>query len=379
MKGLKEGFTTGTCATAASMAAVELAANGILPSKVLVPLPPFRDGSPTSFMPVKASSGSRDIPPAYKIEGIGDPLAYAGVVKDGGDDPDATNGAVIVATLYAVKDPKSLDTNAGREGSILLHGGFGVGVVTRPGLPVDVGEAAINPVPRQQIHFALRSMKSALAGLTAPLAVVISVPDGEKLARNTLNSRLGIIGGISILGTHGIVKPFSSEAWMETVKSCLRIADPSLPIILSTGRRSEKALMTLYPELPRQSFIQAGDLVAFSLAEAAKKAPINIIWGAFFGKLVKMAQGLPDTRASRGELDLGWLASLHTSRDPEIAKEIAEVASARRALEALQSSPRGEETIMEILRLAKSRARGWAGREVAIHLFHENGEELARL
>lgn len=378
MNGLREGVSTGTCAAAAAMAAAELAATGFLPSRVPAPLPPFKDGEPSSFLSVPIHSGTLRPVDAERPPCLGAPLAEACVVKDGGDDPDATHGAEIRATLLPVLDPLMAKPNAGRRGDIFLYGGAGVGVATRSGLPVAAGEAAINPVPREQIHFAVNSLREALARLPSPLAVIISVPDGEERARDTLNSRLGVMGGVSILGTHGIVRPFSAEAWTETVKRCLAMADPDRPIVFSTGRRSEKALTAIYPDLPQSSFIQAGDLVAFSLAEAARRPPGLIAWGAFFGKLLKLAQGFPDTRASRGALDLAWLARLHEPREPRIAREIAASTTARNALEILLASPRGKATIDEIPRLAKLQAQRWAGREVVVHLFHENGEELAR-
>ncbi|MDE5832069.1 MAG: cobalt-precorrin-5B (C(1))-methyltransferase CbiD [Desulfovibrio sp.] len=378
MNGPREGRTTGSCAAAAALAALR-ATEGEAPSRdVQIPLPPFVDAAPT-LLTVPVSSAERLDGAAPYNPSLGCPMARAVVIKDAGDDPDVTHGAPIVATIYAGGDPLSLKTNAGKLDDVYLHGGPGVGVVTKSGLPVPIGEAAINPVPREQIRRALRMASASLSKLPPPIVVEISIPDGETLAKNTLNSRLGIVGGVSILGTYGIVRPYSAEAYKETIRRCLAAADPALPIVFSTGRRSEKALTRSYPSLPLSAFVQAGDLAEFSLREAAKLNPPFVVWGGFFGKIVKLAQGLPDTRAGLGDLDLSWIADLAGIAGTPAAREIAAANTARQALGILLASPVGRGTVREVLKLAKKRAEKWAGRKAIIHLFAENGEEVDRL
>ena len=275
---MREGFTTGSAATAAACAAVSLLCGQASPQRITIPLPPF-DLAPPRYLQV----------PIREAQLLPDG-AMAAVVKDGGDDPDATHRARIEA--FARFDPSlpALDVH--------IDGGVGVGRVTLPGLPLSVGEAAINPIPRQQIGHAVRALLAGVSGTSrCGVRIVISVPDGERIARHTLNPRLGIIGGISILGTHGTVKAFSHAAWQSAIEQSMDVALANRPprqngmpaLCLSTGRRSERLLMARYPALPPLCFIQAADHAEFSLKAAAQRAFTPLAWGCFFGKLVKLA------------------------------------------------------------------------------------------
>ncbi|CAO0822149.1 cobalt-precorrin-5B (C1)-methyltransferase [Desulfarculales bacterium] len=204
--------------------------------------------------------------------------AQATVVKDAGDDPDVTNGAAIQTQVRLDRMP------ADDPPGILLSGGPGVGLVTRPGLPVTVGQPAINPVPRAMIERSLMETWHEMrpAGSTLAARVEISVPEGERLARRTLNPRLGIEGGISILGTTGLVKPFSHEAYTATIDSALLVARAAgqLEVVLTTGGRSEKYAQALRPDLPDLCFVQIADFFGHALQQARKQGYRRLGWYA---------------------------------------------------------------------------------------------------
>jgi cobalt-precorrin-5B (C1)-methyltransferase len=237
---------------------------------------------------------------------------YATVVKDAGDDPDVTNGAVIGAELSFISAKGS--AARGRV-PITLHGGKGVGLVTKPGLPVRKGGPAINPVPRTMIR---RAIREAIAEAGDPhrsikaVDVAIFVPDGETLAKKTFNPRLGIIGGISILGTTGIVKPFSHQAYKETIALALNIARASgcREVVLSTGGQSERLAMVRLSPLCGESFIQMGDYVGFSLKQALSRGFRRITVAVFMGKLTKIAAGAAYTHAGNVPLEMSFVAAL---------------------------------------------------------------------
>ena len=222
------------------------------------------------------------------------------VIKEAGDDPDVTNRAEIGARVWRLAAP-------GPAEEIAFRAGTGVGRVTKPGLVVAVGEPAINPVPRRMITKALRQVWAAV-GPEAPLrlAVEIFVPRGQELAQHTLNPRLGIVGGISILGTTGLVKPFSHQAYRATIAASLRVARAAglSHIAFSTGGKSEGYLKGFLPDLPEEAFVQLGDYVRFALKVAAGMRFTEITTAAFFGKALKIAQGFGHTHASQGLADL---------------------------------------------------------------------------
>jgi cobalt-precorrin-5B (C1)-methyltransferase len=291
---LRSGYTTGTCAAAAAKSAA-LTLLGQTPDAVGVSLP---FGGKASIAVTECRKRG--------VQG------YAAVVKDAGDDPDVTNGAIIGAELDFII---ARGTAARGSVPVMLHGGKGVGLVTRPGLAVRKGAPAINPVPRAMIR---RAIREAIAEAGEPprslkaVEVTIFVPDGEALAHKTFNPRLGILGGISILGTTGIVKPFSHQAYKETIALALNIARASgcTELVLSTGGQSERLAMTRLSSLCGESFIQMGDYVGFALAQALGHGFRRITVAAFMGKLTKIAAGAAYTHAGSVPLEVSFVAAL---------------------------------------------------------------------
>jgi cobalt-precorrin-5B (C1)-methyltransferase len=271
-------------------------------------------------------------------------------------------------------------------GQVRIEGGTGVGVVTRPGLPLEVGEAAINPMPRRQIAEAVQEvldMRGGIAGdktgYSGGVRVTVSVPEGVRIARRTMNPRLGIVGGISILGTRGTVKPFSHEGYQASIRQALDVAKAAgtNTVAFATGRRSEELLMGVRPELAEHVFIQAADQFVFSLKEASQRGFDQIIYGCFFGKLVKMAQGFADTHARSGSLDFPLLAEWcrEAGVDADRTEVIATANTARQVLGILDRDEAGNQALRRILDEALDRARAavgagaGSGPEVFIYVF----------
>ena len=232
-----------------------------------------------------------------------DNIASCYVVKDAGDDPDVTNGAQIHATA-------KVDFFTKHE--IVIEGGFGIGRVTKPGLAVAVGEWAINPVPRRMIMEVVKEV-FALRCVPATLTFTISIPNGLELAKKTLNERLGILGGLSILGTSGIVKPISTKAWTDTVDASIDVALACGcgTVVLSTGRSSEMAVqrqLDVEGGLPEEAFAMMGDHFGYSLRSCARKGVPKVIVAGQFAKLVKIACGHEQTHVTSSELDLAAIA-----------------------------------------------------------------------
>lgn len=315
-KELRQGFSTGTAAAAAAQGALRELLELTCPDKVEVALP---------------GGGSLKIPLHYHRRDGG--TGIAAVIKDAGDDPDVTNGAEIGARVRLLDGP-------GNKEEIVFQAGEGVGRVTKPGLVLAVGEPAINPVPRRMIRGSLKTVwDQVFPEKPMRLGVEIIVPRGEELARHTLNPRLGIMGGISILGTTGLVKPFSHAAYRATIAASLRVAQAAglKKIVLSTGGKSEQYLQTLLPELPEEAFVQMGDYVRFALKAGANLKFPEMTVGAFFGKAMKIAQGFGHTHASRGLANLRQLGRLTAEKtgNARLAQEVARVNTARQALELL--------------------------------------------
>ena len=398
---LREGFTTGSAATGAALAALQLLCHGCAPDTVRVPLPPFAspqqggngvqpeprgwlvlpvancDSGPAPELAARWAANNFehcDPPPQGIIRS-----AHASIIKDGGDDPDATSGARITATVVESILPQNREEVA-EPGNIIIKGGPGVGRVTLPGLPVPVGQAAINPVPRQQIRLALQAQKYASADSTR-LTVFVSVPLGSELAQKTFNPRLGIEGGISILGTQGTVRPFSHAAWKATIEQGLAVATATgcRTLCLTTGRRSERLLMERYPQLPERCFVQVADFAQFSLNAAGAMNFERIVWGCFFGKLVKLAQGHTYTHAKDSTLDMQALAQLAQAAKARCASEVARCITAAHALELLLADAAGPRVIEQVARLAMQTAQNFSGQAVSLHLFHTDGRELLAL
>lgn len=292
--------------------------------------------------------------------------AEALVVKDGGDDPDVTHRAGIRATVHRL--------HARGTSRVVIRGGTGVGRVTRPGLPVPVGQAAINPAPLRQIEAAIREVLDE-TGTGGEILVTIEVDDGERIALKTLNPRLGIVGGISILGTRGTVKPFSNKAYKDTITMSLDVARAQglSSVALATGGKSERLLRELRPDLPEPAWIQVADFFAFSLKQASMRGFESILYACFFGKLIKMAQGHPYTHARKSRIDFSVLASWCdlTGLGREIVQAVGLANTSREALEII----REDKAAPLLLEQALARAADMAGRvvgpgiEVAFYLF----------
>ncbi len=281
---LRYGWTTGTCATAAARAAVEGLWTGAFPDPVPVTLP---GGATASF--ALANSETHD------------GAATAAVVKDAGDDPDVTHGVLVVVTVR----------NGAAGSGVTFRAGPGVGTVTRPGLAIPPGEPAINPVPREMIRATIAEAAHTLSH-TADIIVEISIPGGEKIAERTLNGRLGIAGGLSILGTTGIVVPFSCSAWIHSIHRGIDVARATgiAHVAGATGSTSETAIAKLY-SLPDVALIDMGDF-AGGMLKYLKSHPIKRVTVAGgFAKMSKLASGRLDLHSRRGVVDLeqiaGWL------------------------------------------------------------------------
>lgn len=283
IKGIRTGYTTGACATATTKAALLSLITG------------EEQVSATIYLPVGKFA-------TLKIESclIEADFAEAVTIKDAGDDPDATHGALIKAKVSWTKEP-----------GIKLDGGVGVGRVTKEGLPVAVGEAAINPVPRKMIIETAEAVLHTF-GIQKGISIIISVPDGEKIAEKTLNKRLGIIGGISILGTRGVVIPFSSSAYMASIIQAISVARASGcdHLVLSTGGRSEKYGMLQYPHLLEEAFIEMGDFVGFTVKQCKKQGVKKVSLVGMMGKFSKLAQGMMMVHSKNNSVDFNFLTSV---------------------------------------------------------------------
>ncbi|HEY3918556.1 MAG TPA: cobalt-precorrin-5B (C(1))-methyltransferase [Stellaceae bacterium] len=283
-RGLRRGWTTGACAAAASRAAYAALLTGRFPDPVAIRLP---GGARPEFpLALKEANGSS---------------ARAGVVKDAGDDPDVTHGALIVAEL-ALAAPGS---------GISFHAGPGVGTVTRPGLALAVGEPAINPGPRALIVEALNEVAAACGRASADAAVTLSIPGGAALAAKTLNARLGILGGLSILGTTGIVIPYSCSAWLHSIHRGIDVARATgcAHLAASTGSVSERAVQRLYG-LPEEALIDMGDFSGATLKYLRRHPVPRLTLAGGFGKLAKLAQGALDLHSDKSRVDIAALAAL---------------------------------------------------------------------
>ena len=287
-KGTRKGFTTGACSAAAARAAVLGLIQGSVPGEVECDLP---NGERVRFA---VSEGQSD--------GFS---AHAVVIKDAGDDPDVTDKAALTADVRWLPDAP---------GAVRLKGGEGVGTVTMPGLGLEVGGPAINPVPRRNIEANVRQVAQAVL-VQQGLEVCISVPGGETLAKRTLNSRLGIVGGISILGTTGIVHPYSTAAFRASVIQGIEVAanQGQDTVVLTTGGRTEKFVMGALPHLAPACFVQMGDFLKYALDTVVKCRIARVIIGGMVGKLTKIAQGETITHANRNPVDTDLLAEIAAS------------------------------------------------------------------
>ncbi len=271
---LTRGWTTGACATAAVKAAYTALLTGQFPDPVSITLP---KGETPAF--------------PLALEEKGEGWARVGIIKDAGDDPDVTHGATIIATVRQ------------RGNGVTFKAGEGVGMVTKPGLPIAVGEPAINPVPRQMMMAEI----AALGG--GDVEIEISIPDGAAIAEKTWNPRLGIIGGLSILGTTGIVNPFSCAAWIASIHRGIDVARAMglQHVAGCTGSTSEDAVRAHF-NLPLEAMLDMGDF-AGGLLKYIRANPVpRVTIGGGFGKMVKLAQGAMDLHSGRSQVDFTWLA-----------------------------------------------------------------------
>ncbi len=341
-KKLKRGFTTGTAAAAAAKAAFFF----LLADKE------------KKAVTIRFLTGETTLIPIHKTKKISQSKAEAVVIKDAGDDPDVTHKAEIGAriSIFSIKggsvddhcDLKtalpgmtgkllSAQNDDSHNPDIIIKGGKGVGMVTKPGLEVACGLPAINPGPRKMILEAVNDVLDSFGQMgKIKVEVEIFVPEGEELAKKTLNFRLGIEGGISILGTTGIVKPMSHEAYIATIKYGISVAEAmgSDTLVFTTGRRSERFAMGFFPDFREDSFIQIGDFFQASLNEAEAAETIkNIIITVFFGKAVKMAMGFPHTHAAKSELTMKKLAqwTMNLTKNKIIVEKVLQSNSARHA------------------------------------------------
>ncbi len=309
---LRTGFTTGACAAAATRAAARLFMRG--------PKAPLALACIDSILPNK-----QEVRFALQLcEWQGD-ATVCSIIKDGGDDPDCTHGAEIIARVKLLRETDAVE----------IVGGVGVARVTKPGLGLVVGTSAINPVPRQNIEEMLRLEISGSPYRGA--WIEISCPDGEERAKKTLNARLGLLGGISILGTTGIVLPYSTSAFIASVIQAIQLAkaDGDQALVFTTGGRSEQYAMKLLPHLPESAFIQVGDYVGIGLRHAVRNGIKRVYIVAMMGKLSKMADGRMMTHASASEVNMELLARLASSLGAT-AEQIDEIKGANTARHVLE-------------------------------------------
>ncbi len=373
-KRLRSGYTTGACAAAAAKAAAMA-----LLSNMTSGMPffgsnvvdiPFPDGNRVSF----TIHGS-----GLKNDGS---TAWASVVKDAGDDPDVTNGAEIMAEIRFLNDSEARG-DGDAEKRLKIRGGKGVGVITKPGLPVGIGEPAINPVPRRMIGEAVMealvlSPEGRKPGSTAE--ITISVPEGEALSKKTMNSRLGITGGISILGTTGIVRPISADAWTATISASMNVAKAMgyNGIVLSAGRASEKAHMKKFA-LPDESYVMMGDYLEFALLDAARHGFGTIHLCAQWAKMLKIAMATPQTHVRHGAIVLNKALNFLRSFGIE-PPEGAEFNTAREIFDFINSSCniRRPSLFSDVCSAAKTYAEAIAaGAPVTVFLVSYEGDIIA--
>lgn len=300
-RGLRTGYTTGACAAAAAKAAaLALTAQECVP-EVTISLP---IGQAVTFV-------------VYDCV-VSPDAAVCSVIKDAGDDPDVTHGAEIRALVR-------------RAERFELAGGEGVGTVTMKGLGLDVGGPAINPVPRRMIA------ESVAEVTNDPLRIEISVPGGERMAKKTLNGRLGIVGGISILGTTGIVRPYSTASWRASVEQAIDVAAANgvTEVVLSTGGRSEKFSQALFPKLPELAFIEMGEFTGHALKRCALRGITRAVLAGMIGKLSKIAQGHFMTHVAGNKVDPEFLAelALEAGASRELGERIRHANTARHVQE----------------------------------------------
>lgn len=297
---LRRGWTTGACATAAARAAFTAMLAGRFPDPVSIRLP---RGGVASF--------------PLALAELGEARARAGIVKDAGDDPDVTHGALVIAETAWAPSGSGIGFAAGE----------GVGTVTRPGLPLAVGEPAINPAPRAMIRDTLLHIAAENGAPFPDVTVTISIPGGERLAAKTMNARLGIVGGLSILGTTGVVIPYSCASWIHAIHRGIDVARAAGldHIATATGATSERAVQRLY-SLPDHALIDMGDFAGATLKYLRRHPVARVTIAGGFAKLAKLASGNLDLHSARSRVDIPALARTLTELGAEAS--IAQAAQA---------------------------------------------------
>ncbi|KQB97871.1 cobalt-precorrin-6A synthase [Loktanella sp. 1ANDIMAR09] len=338
---LRRGWTTGACATAATKAALMRLWGGAFVREVGIVLP---KGETPVFPLALAEAGAG--------------WARVGITKDAGDDPDVTHGALIVVTVRP--------SDAG----IVFQAGEGVGTVTKPGLPIGVGEPAINPVPRQMMTNVVEEMATHY-GQPPDVVIEVSVPGGAEIALKTWNPRLGIAGGLSILGTTGVVRPFSCAAWIASIHRGIDVARAAglTHVAGCTGATSETTVQTLYA-LPDHAMLDMGDFAGGMLKYLVKHPVGRVTIGGGIGKITKLAQGAVDLHSARSQVDFAALAAV--VGDPRVAE-------ANTALEAYEiAGPMLAQKVADQA-LAQVRARfGAAGIAYDIVIIDRKGTIIAK-
>lgn len=341
-KTLRTGWTTGACAAAAAKAAAMALSTGRLPETVDIPLPKggraaFQVAGGTVRSAGASATATGTSPTATGTSGgtaeerrasITSGEATAVVVKDAGDDPDVTHGAHVTVTLRPTSEP-----------GLSFSAGPGVGVVTQPGLGLPVGEPAINPGPRRMIEAAVAEVCDLSRG---GFEVVVSVPGGEEMAKKTSNPRLGIVGGISILGTTGIVKPFSTAAWRASVAQAIDVvaARGMHTLVLSTGTRTDAGAQKLLPWLEPVCFVEVGDFTGFAVRRAARRGIREVVFFGMIGKLAKLASGVAMTHWTKSRVEVAFLAEVTEASGlpAEVVRAVAEARTARHVYEIWEAS-----------------------------------------
>ena len=344
---LRSGFTTGACAAAAAKAAILSLVTRFEEGSTYVEIP-FPDGARRTLRVERVWPGDE--------EGA----AWASINKDAGDDPDVTDGIEIRTKVSMLGGPEGIGCGDNEPTSVLIRGGEGVGRVTLPGLSVNIGEPAINPVPKRMIEEAVKEALRGKKGPCSVVEVVVSVPGGEEIAKKTLNSRLGIIGGISILGTTGIVRPISSEAWTATISVSMDVARAMgrEEIVLSSGRSSEKAHMARYG-FPDDAYAMMGDYVEYAMKEAGVRGFRKVHLCAQWGKMLKIAMAIPQTHVRHGAIDLKKAAAfLRGVGFPDFQQESFN--TARELLNVIIASGPGN-SFMPLLKKVCTAAGAYAG------------------
>jgi cobalt-precorrin-5B (C1)-methyltransferase len=342
-RALRTGWTTGTCASAAAKAAAAALRDQVTQRTVEVALP---SGRRVGF---DVESCEHDATRAIAV-----------VVKDAGDDPDVTHGAHLTATVRWRAEP-----------GIVLEGGEGVGIVTKPGLGIEVGEPAITATPRAMITQAVAEVTGLV---NRGVVVLISVPGGEKMARKTTNARLGILGGISILGTTGIVRPFSTASWRASVEQAVSVmaAQGERTVVLCTGGRTEKGAMALLPDLAEVCFVEVGDFTGAALRRALAAGLDRVIFVGMAGKLAKLAAGVLMTHYTRSKVDLGLLGdvTLAGGGTAAVAAEVSAANTGRHAYEIWQREgmlrPAGDELCQRVRSVLLRAGQGRLDADVAM-------------